>query len=446
MYKIIESQKNDTSLKILVSLEGDSWKKEVEIQIKNAIKNVSLPGFRKGKVPADKAKEHVNMLPVYEKAANKVLANNFDAIIKDKLIEDDEEVIVENPKVELKDFNENGLQVNIIFELIPVITLPELKEIPGIQKPMEVRERDINRQIHTWMKSDAEMVTKEEGVVSEGDLATIDFEGKVDGKVLPEATAQNFDLEIGSGSFIDGFEDKLIGVKKDETKVLDLKFPDDYHAVDLKGKPVSFKVTVKAIKSIKYPELNDEYVKKLTADLSLKNINNVQEFKDHVKKSLSNSIDQRIKNANNVAILNYLADNTKFNYLPESLITEQIKRLRNEIDRNLEQSKMTLEKALKMQNTTMDKFEESLRENSIKQVKFVLAVDEIAKVNKLEPTEQEIDAEIDKYLGQVLPVTEDKKADEHRINLKKQIKENSDQLNSLLTMDKVTNFLVNNQK
>lgn len=441
MYKIIESQKNDRELTLTIAFEDKSWTDEIETQVRNQTKKIKIAGFRVGKAPIAIARRSVNMGVVLEDAANKIIQKNYEAIINDKLISEDDEVIDDSIKIEPDKIDDQKLVIKLRFELIPEITLPAIDSIPNLQKPAEITEKDISRQIKNWMKSDATITTKEDNVVADGNLVTIDFEGTVDGKVLPEATASNYELEIGSKSFIDGFEDKLINAKKDETRILDLVFPKDYHDPKMSNKPVSFKVTVKAIKEIKYPELNNDYVIKLAKEEKMDNVVDVDSFKQSTKKRLEETMTKNINKNNTTVISNYLIDHSKFSYLPESLVKDQIKQLNQMLEQNLKNANISMEDFLKIQNNTNDGLAQTLRENSVRHVKFTLAFEELAKVNKIDISDDEVNAEIKKQLKELNIQDQEKLA-----AVKSKMLKEFEQIYLMIKLNKVNEFIINQQK
>lgn len=441
MYKIIESQKNDRELTLTIAFEDKSWTDEIETQVRNQTKKIKIAGFRVGKAPIAIARRSVNMGVVFEDAANKIIQKNYEAIINDKLISEDDEVIDDSIKIEPDKIDDQKLVIKLRFELIPEITLPAIDSIPNLQKPAEITEKDISRQIKNWMKSDATITTKEDNVVADGNLVTIDFEGTVDGKVLPEATASNYELEIGSKSFIDGFEDKLINAKKDETRILDLVFPKDYHDPKMSNKPVSFKVTVKAIKEIKYPELNNDYVIKLAKEEKMDNVGDVDSFKQSTKKRLEETMINNINKNNTTVISNYLIDHSKFSYLPESLVKDQMKQLNQMLEQNLKNANISMEDFLKIQNNTNDGLAQTLRENSVRHVKFTLAFEELAKVNKIDISDDEVNAEIEKQLKELNIQDQEKLA-----AVKSKMLKEFEQIYLMIKLNKVNEFIINQQK
>lgn len=441
MYKIIESQKNDRELTLTIAFEDKSWTDEIETQVRNQTKKIKIAGFRVGKAPIAIARRSVNMGVVLEDAANKIIQKNYEAIINDKLISEDDEVIDDSIKIEPDKIDDQKLVIKLRFELIPEITLPAIDSIPNLQKPAEITEKDISRQIKNWMKSDATITTKEDNVVADGNLVTIDFEGTVDGKVLPEATASNYELEIGSKSFIDGFEDKLINAKKDETRILDLVFPKDYHDPKMSNKPVSFKVTVKAIKEIKYPELNNDYVIKLAKEEKMDNVVDVDSFKQSTKKRLEETMIKNINKNNTTVISNYLIDHSKFSYLPESLVKDQMKQLNQMLEQNLKNANISMEDFLKIQNNTNDGLAQTLRENSVRHVKFTLAFEELAKVNKIDISDDEVNAEIEKQLKELNIQDQEKLA-----AVKSKMLKEFEQIYLMIKLNKVNEFIINQQK
>lgn len=441
-YQIVSSNKVNNKLEVQIKIDEKLWKSEFDKNLNESAKRVSLPGFRKGKVPPEKAKEFVNHAMVLEKTANAVLGKVYDKIIDEKIISEDESVVDISPDVELKNIDKDTAEFVLKFDLIPSIEVPDYKAIPNIKKAEAVTDDDIERQIKSLMKNDAEVITKEDQKIASGNIAIIDFKGIVDGKELPSACANDYELEIGSKTFIPGFEDGLIGLKADEETKLKLKFPDDYHAADIKGKPVVFEVKVKSVKEIKYPELNDEYVKTLKNKVGDK-VNTVAELKQYIKETLEKNINQNVKTENLMTIRKYLVDNAKFEYVPEKLVLDHANRIKNQYLQQIERYKLTLKDALAMQNSNEEKFNADIKQEAENNVKYSIMVDKIATTEKIECSDSDIDAKLNDILG---PGSNESASE--RAEMIKRLKEQSgDYIESTIIGDKVLEFIIKqNQK
>ena len=440
MYKIVNSNKENNLLNIEVRVDGKPWTDEVNKALKLAIKNVSIPGFRKGKIPENKAKEYVNFSLVYEKAANKILNSIFEKILLEKIITDDNDVIEVNPEVNIQKIDNDFIDFVFKFDLMPPITLPNYKKIENIKESKPISDEDLENHIKFLMKADAESITKEDSFIEMYDLAIIDFKGFVDGKQLDSATANDYELEIGSKSFIEGFESELLGMKKNETKTINLTFPNDYHATDLQGKPVTFEVLIKDIKTVKYPELNIEYVKSLK-NKEYSNSNSIDEFKETVKKQLSKNSLNAIKNANISTIKNFLVENSQFGYIPKKLVNDQAKKIMDSYLNQIKQYKMELKDVLAMQNISEEKFLENINKEAETNVKYSLVLEKIAEENNVECAKQDLENKINEIIVDLGTIDEEtRKNFVERLNLQK------DLIETMVISDKIIDFIINENK
>ncbi len=259
----------------------------------------------------------------------------------------------------------------------------------------------------------------------------------MDGKALDAATAEGYELEIGSKSFIEGFEPALIGMKKNETKTIHLRFPENYHATELRGKPVDFEVTVKDIKTVKYPELTDEYVKTMRQDGLAKKAQTVDELRDSVRAQMQKSAAANTKNANHAAIKAFLVENTSFSHVPQKLVDDQARRIKSQYVSQIKQYKMELKDLLAMQNITEAKFDEQIRREAENNVKYSLASEKIAEREKIECAPEDYQKEVDRMLEESQITDPAAKAD-----AVKRLEPQRDLIETMIVGDKLMEHLV----
>lgn len=446
MYKIIHQEKKEYFLEVKVNVSGKEWTDEVDKQKKHAIKNLSVPGFRKGKIPVNKAENLINVFEVYEKAANSILDLVLKKMFDEKAI-NDEELIGDFPKIEISNVNDKELTFLAKFELIPTLELPDYKHIPGISDPEAINDNQVEEQIKQLLKDEAEVTTKTDGIVADGNIAIIDFKGTVDGKVLDSTTANDYELEIGSNSFIPGFEKGLIGLKKEETKILELKFPKDYHQVDFADKPVSFEVKIKEVKEVKYPELDNNNLKNITEKhLNKKdseNIKTVDQFKSFIKERLQQNAENSSKKNNHDKIRNFLIENTKYSHVPETMVSSQKKRLQYELNKQLEQYQIKLDDFLKIQGLEKKTFDENIHKEAVQNIKYILAIEEISEKEKIEVSSEEIDKEIQKYINEF---SKDENGSKNLDDIKNKLSSQPELFETIILNDKVVDFLIKTNK
>lgn len=446
MYKIIQKEKKEYFLEVKVNVSDKEWTDEVDKQKKYAIKNLSVPGFRKGKIPTNKAERLINIFQVFENAANHILDSVLQKIFSEKAINDDE-IIGDSPKIEIVDVNDKELTFLAKFELIPTVDLPDYKQIPGISNPETINDSQVESQIKQLLKDEAEVTTKNDGIVADGNIAIIDFKGTVDGKVLDSTTANDYELEIGSNSFIPGFESGLIGLKKDETKTLELKFPKDYHQADFADKPVSFEVKVKEVKEVKYPELDNNNLKSIIEKHLNKNdaenIKTVDQFKTFIKERLQLNSKNLSKKSNHDKIRNFLIENTKYSHIPEVMINNQKRRIQYELNKQLDQYQIKLDDFLKIQGLEKKTFEENIYKEAVQNIKYILAIEEISEKENIEVSSKEIDQEIQKYINDF---SKEENVNKNLDDIKKKLAAQPELFETLILNDKVVDFLIKTNK
>lgn len=442
MYKIIQQEKKDHFFEVKVNVSGKEWTDEVAKQKTNAIKNLSIPGFRKGKIPTNKAEKLINIFEVFEKAANHILDPVLQKIFNEKTI-NDEELIGDSPGIEIVDVNDKELTFLAKFELIPTIDLPNYKQIPEISNPENINDNQVEEQIKKMLKDEAEVIAKSDEIVAEGNIVIIDFKGTVDGKVLDSTTANDYELEIGSNSFIPGFESGLIGLKKDETKILELKFPKDYHQADFADKPVSFEVKIKGIKEVKYPQLDNNNLKDIIGKhlnpKDVENIKTIDQFRVFIKERLQENAKNQSKKSNHEKIRNFLIENTKYSHIPEAMVNGQKRRLQYELNKQLEQYQIKIEDFLKIQGLEKKDFEANIHKEAVQNIKYILAIEEISEKEKIEVSSQEIDQEIQKYINEF---AKDEKDIKNLDQIKKRLSSQPELFETIILNDKVVDFLI----
>ena len=264
--------------KTVVTLKAgkEEWAGKIEKAYNKLETKVSLPGFRKGKAPKEMVRSKIKLEEVFNEALNYFLNDNYSKVLKDNNLRP-----IVQPTIDVKKISLEEVECDITVVGEPKVELKEYKGITVEKSPVAVTESEINEELTRLQERNAEVVVKEEGSVVSGDIATIDFEGFVDGVAFEGGKGDDYDLTIGSNTFIPGFEDQIIGMNVNETKDVNVTFPENYVEA-LKGKPAVFKVTVKAIKTKVLPEINDD----LALDANLDNVETLEQLKEHYKNEL----------------------------------------------------------------------------------------------------------------------------------------------------------------
>ena len=376
--------------------QKEEWEKAKDQAFKKISSSCKVAGFRPGKAPRNLVEKNYPGKIMME-AADELIDKEYRRL----LLEEKMMPILE-PKVDIVNVSEEELEVNFTFILEPTVKLGKYKNLDVKKEDTKATKEEINSKIDDLLKDYAELVVKEETEkVEKGDVAIIDFEGFKDDVAFDGGKGENYSLEIGSNSFIPGFEDGLIGMKKNETKDLKLKFPEDYGAADLAGQEVVFKVTINEIKKKVIPELNEEFFE----DLGMENIKN----KDDLTKEMTKEIEeQKEKNAErkyNDDLLDKASENMEID-LDEELIDAETQSMYHEFMDGMAARGIKEEVYLQYAGTTKEDIISHMKEEATKRLKNTYLLNAIIKEEKIEATEEEAKAEIDK-IAKEYNMTED---------------------------------------
>ena len=380
---------------ITIKIEGEEWKKALEEAYLENNKKAKIDGFRPGKAPYDVFVKHYGVESLFMDAADKVLQPAYLKAITDSKL-----VPVVEPKVDLKGVSEK--EVEFVFT---IITKPELKikKYEGLKikkDKLEVKENEIQDEIDRLLEQYAELVIKE-GTVENGDTVIIDYEGSVDGVPFEGGKAQNQSLVIGSKTFIPGFEEQLIGMEKESEKDINVVFPEDYHAENLKGKEAVFKVKVHEIKTKKNRELDDEFFE----DLGMEGVNSVETLKDAIKEHLEAHKKTDIENKFVDDMLDAISKETEVD-IPEEMVEDEINHLIKRFEDQLKYQGASLDLYYKLTNSTEEALRSQVEKESFKNVLYRLILEELVKILKIEVSDEEAKEEI-KKMAEEYHATED---------------------------------------
>ena len=375
-YKKIE----DGKVELTSEVNGEKWKEALKKAFDKLSKKLEIKGFRKGQVPASLAKKYITDEATWYEAANELSNDAFKEALEEHNVE-----LIDQASMDLKEINAEGVKMVFACPVKPDVKLGDYKSLKYEVEKVEVSDEEVQNSINSTLEKKADLELKEDGSVEDGDITVIDFEGFKDGVAFDGGKAENYELTIGSHSFIPGFEEAMIGMKTEETKDINVTFPEDYHVEDLKGAPVVFKVTVHEIKKKVLPELNDEFVSELKID----GVNTVDEYKEYVKKDLTDSRTKAAENKAEQDIVKKFADCCEVN-IPESMIDREAEQLMNEQAQRLAYQGISFDQYLKMLNMSKEDVKKEFVPTAKERVKTTLCLEELAKAEKIDPSEDDI--------------------------------------------------------
>lgn len=379
---------NEGLLKVTVPAEKVN--KALDQAFKKVVKQINVPGFRKGKVPRPIFEQRFGVEALYQDAVDILLPEAYGEAIEETKI---------NP-VAQPEINVTQIEKGKDFEFEATVTVePEVKlgDYKGLEiekQDSELTDQDLQDEIDHSLGHLANMVVKEDGAVEEGDTVNIDFDGYVDGEQFEGGQADGYDLEIGSGSFIPGFEDQLVGVKTGEEKDVVVTFPEEYHAEELAGKEATFKTKVNEIKYKEVPELTDEIANELDSDA-----NSVDEYKENLRKRLSEQKAQDAENVEKEEAINKVTENTTID-IPQAMIDTELDRMVQEFGQRIQQQGLDLQTYFQISGQDESQLREQMKDDAEQRVKTNLTLSAIADEENIEVTDEDIDKELEKMSSQ----------------------------------------------
>lgn len=377
--KYTKTELKDKRIQIDLTLDSKEWEEAVQSAYEKNKGKYSVQGFRKGHTPRKVLEKTYGTSLFYDDAIDGCFYRYyFEVLSKEKTIQP-----VAMPELEIKKIGSEGLELIIKITVKPEVELGDYKGITLEKKEVKVTKADVDKELESMVNSRVKFVEVEREIKL-GDMATIDFSGSVDGVKFDGGTATDFDLEIGSHSFIDTFEDQLIGLKKGDKKDVNVTFPTDYHAEELKGKKSVFEVTIKAIKEKQFPELNDKFASEVSEFETL------EELKKDTKKKIQESKERELKAQQENELIEKIVENAKVE-VPQVMVDEQVEDYIKDFEYRLSYQGLSLEGYLKYANTTVEELKKSRQEDAKKTVKTRLVLEEILKKEKITVTDKDIE-------------------------------------------------------
>ena len=379
----VEKTENNNEVKLEITVEAEKFDGAIKTVFNKNAKYFNIPGFRKGKAPYQIVEKTYWAQIFYEDAFNEVAGLAYEEALKENKIE-----AVSKPEIDLVQIEKGkDLIFTAVVSTKPEVTLGKYKGIEIKKVEYNVSDEDVEHELGHMAEKNARLVSVEDRPVESGDITVIDFEGFVDGKAFDGGKAENHELTIGSNTFIPGFEDQIIGMKLEEEKEINVKFPEEYFSANLAGKDAMFKVKLHEIKKKEMPEINDELAKDISE------FDTIDELKKSIREKQEEQNKQRAKYETEDEVIKAVCDKAKVD-IPNGMIELEIDRMAQDIETRLSYQGMKLEQYLSMMNKTMEDFRKENREQAENAVKSRLVLEAVEKDAKIEVTEEEISAKI----------------------------------------------------
>lgn len=371
---------------LTVEVDAEKVNEGLDAAFKKVVKNITLPGFRKGKVPRVIFEKRFGVEALYQDALDILLPEAYAKAVEEAGIEP-----VDVPKIDIEQMEKGkSLIFTAKVTVKPEVKLGQYKGLEVEKMDDTVTDEDVENELKRLQENYAELVVKEDGKIENGDTAVIDFEGFVDGEPFEGGKAENYSLEIGSGTFIPGFEDQLIGMQAGEEKEIEVTFPEEYHAKELAGKPATFKVKVHEIKEKRLPALDDEFAKDVDDE-----VETLEQLKDKIRKRLEEMKKNEAEAALRDAVVEKAAENAEID-IPEVMVKNETDRMLREFDQRLQMQGLNLELYYQLSGQDEAALREQMKEDAEKRVRVALTLEAIAKAENIEVTEEEVNEELEK--------------------------------------------------
>ncbi|MBU8879594.1 trigger factor [Bacillus sp. FJAT-29790] len=382
---------------LTIEVDAEKVTEGLNAAFNKVVKQVNVPGFRKGKMPRGMFEKRFGVESLYQDAIDILLPDAYAGAIEETGIEP-----VDRPEIDVEQIEKGkSLIFKATVTVKPEVKLGEYKGLEVEKFDTEVTEEDINNELKAMQEKQAELVVKEEGKAENGDTVVMDFEGFVDGEAFEGGKAENYSLELGSGQFIPGFEEQLVGLASGDSKDVEVSFPEEYHAAELAGKPAVFKVTVHEIKTKELPQLDDEFAKDVDEE-----VETLDALKEKVKTRLEESKKHEGEHFVQDAVVEKASANTEID-LPNVMVDTEIDRMMTEFEQRLQMQGMNLELYFQFSGQEESALREQMKEDAEKRVRTNLTLEAIAKAENIEVTDEEVTEEINKMAGMYNMAVED---------------------------------------
>ena len=421
----VEKTENANEVKLEITVEAEKFENAMKkVYFQNA-KYFNIPGFRKGKAPMNIVEKYYGAQIFYEDAFNEVATEAYEEALTENKID-----VVSRPEVEIAQMEKGkDLIFTAVVQTKPEVKLGKYKGIEIQKIEYKVDKKDVDHELEHMQEHNSRLVTVDDRPLENGDTATIDFEGFVDGVAFEGGKAEGHELEIGSGTFIPGFEEQLIGMELENEKEIKVTFPKEYFSKDLAGKDATFKVKLHDIKKKELPELDDEFAKDVSE------FDTLEELKKSIKEKLTKNKEQREKYETEEAVLKAVCEDSKLD-IPSGMIELEIDNMLKDFEQRLSYQGLNLEQYLKMIGKTEEEMRKEYEPQAIEAIKSRLVLEAIMKAEKIEASEEEIKAKMEEMAKSYGKDVEELSKNE---NLKNYLAEG-------IKSEKALEFIVNNAK
>lgn len=383
MYKF---EKKDKQGILTITISSEEWEMALDKAYEENKGKFNIQGFRKGKAPKKVIEQTYGDTIFFDDAFDSSVSSEYQRF----LTENTDIIPVEQPHVENNTFTaDKGLEVTLKFDLMPEFKLPSLSGLNVKKAEVKVSDQEVEEEIERERQAHARYVETDKQVEN-GDFAIIDFKGYVDGEAFDGGEAKDYRLEIGSHTFIEGFEDQIVGMKKGEERDINVKFPENYHAENLKGKPAVFNVKLNKVEKKELPTVDDKYISDTTE------FENLEEYKKSVKENLIKFADERAERDYEVALLDEIARKSNIE-VPQSMIEHEVHHIVEDFEHRLSHQGMNLQAYLDYVGKTLDQFKEEKAEDASKNIQTRLVLQKLIKENNISVNHEELDKSIEDY-------------------------------------------------
>ncbi|EIL86335.1 trigger factor [Bacillus altitudinis] len=371
---------------LTVEVDAETFNKALDDAFKKVVKQVSIPGFRKGKVPRGLFEQRFGVESLYQDALDILLPVEYPKAIDEAGIEP-----VDRPEIDVEKIEKGeSLIFTAKVTVKPEVKLGDYKGLNVEKDDTSVSDEDVQEELKAMQNRQAELVVKEEGAIENGDTVVLDFEGFVDGEAFEGGKAENYSLEVGSGSFIPGFEEQLVGLEAGAEKDVEVTFPEEYHAEDLAGKPAVFKVKIHEIKAKELPALDDEFAKDVDEE-----VETIAELTEKTKKRLEEAKENEAEGKLREELVAKASENAEVD-VPQAMVDTELDRMMKEFEQRLQMQGMNLELYFQFSGQDEDALKEQMKEDAAKRVKSNLTLEAIAAAEDLQVSDEEVEEELSK--------------------------------------------------